>query len=88
MVSDGMKQKAYRHWVCILLMTATITVMFGFGRNVMVVTWPDIIDRFVITYADVGNLTAVHQVPICSAPWSRAVWRCRIDRSWLSRFRR
>ena len=56
-----MKQSAYRHWVTVLLMTATITVMFGFGRNVMVVTWPSVIDRFAITYADVGNLTAAHQ---------------------------
>mmetsp|Transcript_29296 Transcript_29296/g.56900 ORF Transcript_29296/g.56900 Transcript_29296/m.56900 type:complete len:392 (+) Transcript_29296:1669-2844(+) len=42
-------------------MTAIVTVMFGFGRNVMVIMWPRIIDQFGITYSDVGNLTAAHQ---------------------------
>ncbi|MEM7208164.1 MAG: MFS transporter [Pseudomonadota bacterium] len=47
--------------ICILAMTAIITSMFGFGRNVMVIMWPRLIDQFGMTYSDVGNLTAIHQ---------------------------
>jgi len=51
----------FRFGVCVLVMTAIITVMFGFGRNVMVIMWPRLVDQFGITYSDVGNLTAAHQ---------------------------
>ena len=47
--------------LCIFLMTAIITVMFGFGRNALVLIWPTIIEKFSIRYFDVGALTAFHQ---------------------------
>ncbi len=47
--------------ICILAMTATITVMFGFGRNILVVMWPDVKARYDLDYAQVAYLVAMHQ---------------------------
>lgn len=42
-------------------MTLIVTVMFGFGRNTMVTMWPEVLERFSISYDDIGMLTAAHQ---------------------------
>lgn len=42
-------------------MTLIVTVMFGFGRNTMVTMWPEVLERFSISYDDIGMLTAIHQ---------------------------
>ena len=47
--------------LCIAAMTATITVMFGFGRNVFVVMWPEITERLSINYSHVSVLVAFNQ---------------------------
>lgn len=35
--------------------------MFGFGRNTMVTMWPEVLERFSISYDVIGMLNAVHQ---------------------------
>lgn len=42
-------------------MTLIVTVMFGFGRNTLVAMWPEVLERFSISYDDIGMLTAAHQ---------------------------
>ncbi|WP_187430192.1 hypothetical protein ROLI_046970 (plasmid) [Roseobacter fucihabitans] len=56
-----MKNSNFHFLCCVFVMMLNVTVMFGFGRNTMVTMWPEVLERFSISYDDIGMLTAVHQ---------------------------